>query len=367
MANIINGSSEKIEPSQIISNEIKFFEKNEESKSHNSNILIIFFSPIIAILIGKFISLLNIVGIILLTLFKDRNNFTEIIKSINQNILTPALSAPEKILEEYPIFWEEFMNMIGSYVDIYFYKNLFYFLTLIVALMFVLVLMRDRNLFKISSLDFIKTNIINILIVFAIGFVSSLIICFFIFSTGDINFANQESISGVFRLSIMSLSNVIIFAYIHEYIFRGILPTYFWQKLKFIDNKNERYVFLNVILLASSILFVIIIWGINFLLILNFILMSIFYRILTSATNNIDLNISHLVALNLVGTFIFGYPILKFENQYNLIGNTINDYTIYNGGSFGILGSLFSTIILTLLIVISIIFYRSLIQIIKKH
>lgn len=367
MANIINGSFEKPEPSYIISNEIKFLEKSQEAKCYNSNVLVIFFSPIIAIIIGKFISLLNIIGIILIKLLKDRDNFNEIIKLAYENVVIPAMNTPENIIKEYPKLWKDFMEIINSYFDIYFYANLFYFLTLIVAFMFILVLMKDRDLFRFSFFDFIKTNIINIIIVFALGFVSSLVICFLISSAGGINFLKQDVVNNIFKLRMMSLINVIVFAFIHEFIFRYILSTYFWQKLRFIDKKIERYIFLNIILIASSILFVIAVWGINFLLIFNFILMSIFYRILTSISNATHLNIGFLVALNLVGTFIFGYPILSFKNQYNLIGNTISNYSIYSGGGFGILGSIFSTIIFSLLIAVSLIFYRSLIEIIKKH
>ncbi len=367
MANIINGSFRKSEPNYIISNEIKFLEKTENVKYDDSNILIVFLSPIIAILVGKFISLFNILGLIFLSIFKNKENFNQIIKSIYENILSPAMNTPETILKQYPEYFNEFMKIVGDYVDVYFYKNLFYFLTLVVAFMFVLVLMKNRNIFKISSFNFIKANVINIFIIFALGFASSLIISFLISTTGNISFAKESNVNNIFKLCLMSLSNIITFAYIHEFLFRGIIPTFFWRKLKFIDKKAERYVFLNIILLISSILFVITIWGANFLLVLNFILMSIFFRILTSIAYNISLNISYLIAFNLIGTFVFGYPILNFKNQFNLIGNTLNDYTIYNGGNFGILGSLFPTILLIILIVASVIFYDLLTQIIKKH
>ena len=271
MANIINGSYEKLEPSYIISNEIKFLEKFQEAKSYNSNILVIFFSPIIAIIIGKFISLLNIIGVILINLVKDRDNFNEIINLSYENIVKPAMNAPETIIKEYPKFWENFMEIISDYFDIYFYENLFYFLTLIVAFMFILVLMKDRDLFRFSFFDFIKTNIINIAIVFALGFVSSLVICFFISSTGGISFLKQDVVNNIFKLRMMSFINVVIFAFFHEFAFRYILPIYFWQKLEFVDNKVQRYILLNIILAASLILFVIAVWGINFLLIINFI------------------------------------------------------------------------------------------------
>ena len=121
MANIINGSFEESEPGYIISNEIKFLEKFQETKCYNSNVLIVFFSPVIAIIIGKFISLLNIIGIILLSLLRDRENIIEIIKLVYENILTPAMNAPETIIEQYPKFWSDLIKIINDYVDIYFY------------------------------------------------------------------------------------------------------------------------------------------------------------------------------------------------------------------------------------------------------
>ncbi|MCL2321730.1 MAG: hypothetical protein FWC47_06435 [Oscillospiraceae bacterium] len=366
MANITNGSFRRIEPTYIISNEIDFFEKTESTRCRDSNIIIVFLSPIIAILIGKFISLLNILGFNFILLFRNRENLNQIITSVYNNILSPAMDAPNRILEQYTTYWNEFIKIISGYVDIYFYTNLFYFLTLIVAFMFVLVLMRDRNLHRISALNFIKTNYLTVLMIFALGFISSLIISSIVHTIGNRNITEQTSAIYTFRLFLMSLTNVIIFAYIHEYLFRGIIPVFFWQKLNFIEDKLKRYVFLNIILLLSSILFVVTMWGLNFLLILNFILMAIFFRIVTCISDNIYLNVFYLIAFNLVGTLVYGYPILNFKDQYNLIHNTLSDYTIYSGGNLGLLGTLFSTILLVLLICLSVVFYDSLKQIIKK-
>ncbi len=363
MANIINDSHEKLKSSNIIFNEINFLEKSNNEQHYNTNFLLVFFSPIITIFIGKFIALFNIIALIGFSLYKNTGNLNEIITKLNDAIIRPIIESPQSIIDNYKILLDEFIKIISSYVDIYFYINLFYFLTFLVAFAFVLALFKKKNISSttklLSSFQYIKSNITNLIIAFVLGVVSSLIICILISIAGDINIVEKINTNNTFRLFLMSFANIIAFAFIHEYLFRGFIPIYFWNKLTSINDKILRYIFLNAILILSSILFVVTLWGVNFLLIINFLFVSIFYRILTSITYSFDYNIYHLIAFNLVGTLISGYPILSFKDQYNLRGHIIIEHTIFNGGTLGILGTVFSTIIFSLLIFISIYFYNS--------